>query len=178
MHYFVTLDGQPFPLTPERDGARFRVATGQGSAKAGSLDVEILSSGEHSRPAVVLVDGRVVRVLLREPGAANGNLRPARIDGLALTANIETELERRARPIRNKAASSGTRVVAPMPGRVVKVSVRPGDDVVVGAALVSIEAMKMENELTAPSAGRVTKVLVTVGATVDAEQELVTIEPV
>jgi biotin carboxyl carrier protein len=64
-----------------------------------------------------------------------------------------------------------------MPGRVVKVNVRPGDVVAAGAALLGIEAMKMENELAAPIAGRVAKVAVQVGATVEADQELVVIEP-
>jgi biotin carboxyl carrier protein len=64
-----------------------------------------------------------------------------------------------------------------MPGRVVKVNVLPGDAVLVGAPLLSIEAMKMENELIAPNPGRVARVLVKAGDTVEADQELVVIEP-
>src|SRR5689334_16053255 len=41
-------------------------------------------------------------------------------------------------------------VVAPMPGRVVRVLVTPGDRVTAGQALVVVEAMKMENEMRAP----------------------------
>jgi biotin carboxyl carrier protein len=64
-----------------------------------------------------------------------------------------------------------------MPGRVVKVSVRPGELVQSGQSLLSIEAMKMENELQAPNSGRVTQLRVEVGATVEADQELMLIEP-
>src|SRR5439155_16653345 len=45
------------------------------------------------------------------------------------------------------------RVLAPMPGRVVRVLVEPGDDVALGQGLVVVEAMKMENELRSPKAG-------------------------
>jgi biotin carboxyl carrier protein len=64
-----------------------------------------------------------------------------------------------------------------MPGRVVKVDVRVGDSVVSGTPLLSVEAMKMENELRSPGAGRVVSVHVQVGATVESDQELVVIAP-
>lgn len=68
------------------------------------------------------------------------------------------------------------RVVAPMPGRVVRVLVTAGDEVDVGQGLVVVEAMKMENELTAPKAGRVTDIQVAEGASVEAGRVLVVLE--
>jgi biotin carboxyl carrier protein len=177
MHYFVTLNGREFSLSARRDGGQYLVQGAQGEGDGASLEVEILSRGEQCRPALVRVNGRVYRILLGEPAASGDRALPVRIDGLATSARIETELERRARPIRNKASASTAQVRAPMPGRVVKISVREGETVSVGSALLSIEAMKMENELSSPSAGRVHKVLVSVGATVEAEQELLVIEP-
>jgi biotin carboxyl carrier protein len=44
-------------------------------------------------------------------------------------------------------------ISAPMPGRVVKVLVRQGEEVAAGQGLLVIEAMKMQNELRAPRAG-------------------------
>jgi biotin carboxyl carrier protein len=67
-------------------------------------------------------------------------------------------------------------VAAPMPGRVVRVLVKPGDDVAARQGLVVIEAMKMENELVAPRAGRVGEVLVSEGQSVDAGRLLVRLE--
>jgi 3-methylcrotonyl-CoA carboxylase alpha subunit len=64
-------------------------------------------------------------------------------------------------------AGSGT-VVAPMPGKVVKVLVATGDTVAVGQALVVIEAMKMETTLVAEVAGTVAMIDATPGAMVDA----------
>lgn len=68
------------------------------------------------------------------------------------------------------------RVVAPMPGRVVRVLVKAGDQVTVRQPLVVVEAMKMENELRAPKAGRVKDVSATAGASVDAGRVLLVIE--
>jgi biotin carboxyl carrier protein len=91
---------------------------------------------------------------------------------------IESELERRSRPARSRTAASGARIGAPMPGRIVKVAVRVGDVVAAGTGLLSIEAMKMENEVQAPCDGRVVRVSAEAGATVEADQELILIEPV
>jgi biotin carboxyl carrier protein len=180
MLYYIDLDGHEFPLTStERsEGGRTRLA-----GAAGELELEVLFHTEQGRPGVILVDGTVHRVwtapransvtLRRAPDA-----RRAIINGRPVQVKLETELERRARPNRNTAAAAGSRVLSPMPGRVVKIDVRPGDVVAAGAPLLGIEAMKMENELLAPNAGRIARVAVQVGATVDADQELIVIEPV
>ena len=67
-------------------------------------------------------------------------------------------------------------IAAPMPGRVVKVLVSPGDSVAARQGLIVIEAMKMENELRAPRAGIVTAVKVAPGAPVEAGIVVVVIE--
>lgn len=180
MLYYTDLDGREFPLTSTgraQDG-RTRLA-----GSAGEVVVEVLSQPEHGRPSVILVDGVVHRVWAapRASGVTlrrSGEARRAIINGRPIQVKLETELERRARPNRNTAAAASSRVLSPMPGRVVKVNVRPGDIVAAGAPLLGIEAMKMENELLAPNAGRVARVSVKEGATVDADQELIVIEPV
>ena len=68
------------------------------------------------------------------------------------------------------------RVIAPMPGRVVRVLVRPGDDVAARQGLVVVEAMKMENELASPRAGKVRDVAVAEGASVEAGRLLLIID--
>ena len=72
-------------------------------------------------------------------------------------------------------AGEGT-VVSPMPGRVLKVLVAEGVEVAVGTALVVVEAMKMENELSAARAGTVRKIHVAPGQTVESGALLVEIE--
>jgi acetyl/propionyl-CoA carboxylase alpha subunit len=52
---------------------------------------------------------------------------------------------------------------APMPGKVIKVSVAVGDTVAKGQEILVVEAMKMENAIRAPRPGRVSKIAAKVG---------------
>ncbi len=63
-----------------------------------------------------------------------------------------------------------------MPGKVVKILVKAGDQVKARQGLVVVEAMKMENELRSPKDGRVSDVLVAEGASVEAGRLLVVVE--
>ena len=76
------------------------------------------------------------------------------------------------------AGALGGRLVAPMPGKVVKVSVSPGATVAGGTPLMVLEAMKMEHTIAAPSAGRVAAVLAAAGELVEEGTELVVLEAV
>jgi len=68
------------------------------------------------------------------------------------------------------------KILAPMPGKVVRVLVGAGDEVKAGAGVVVVEAMKMQNELKAPKTGIVTSIQVQTGATVNAGDVLAVIE--
>lgn len=67
-------------------------------------------------------------------------------------------------------------MVAPMPGKIVKLLVSPGDQVDDGQAVIVIEAMKMENELRAPTAGVVARIFVAEGDAVEARVKLLALE--
>ena len=73
-------------------------------------------------------------------------------------------------------ADEAARIVAPMPGKVVRVLVNVGDRVETGAGIVVVEAMKMQNEMKAPKAGTVVALKVDVGATVNAGDVLAIVE--
>jgi len=64
------------------------------------------------------------------------------------------------------------RLDAPMPGKIVRVLVRQGEEVVEGQGLVVVEAMKMENELKSPKAGVVAELHAIEGAAVEAGAKL------
>jgi acetyl/propionyl-CoA carboxylase alpha subunit len=74
-------------------------------------------------------------------------------------------------------ATGPSRVVAPMPGTVLTVHVKPGQAVAVGDPIATLEAMKMEHAVTAPIAGRVTEIAVRVADQVARGQAIGTIEP-
>jgi len=70
--------------------------------------------------------------------------------------------------------AAGENVVsAPMPGKILRVLVREGDQVKVGQGLLVLEAMKMENEIPSPKDGVVKRILVKEGDTVDTGQPLI-----
>ena len=67
-------------------------------------------------------------------------------------------------------------VRATLPGMIVAVAVAEGDDVKAGTSLLTIEAMKMQNEVRAPRAGRVLDVVVSAGQTVATGAALLRLE--
>ena len=70
------------------------------------------------------------------------------------------------------AAVSGTQVISPMPGTILKVNAVEGQAVKAGDVLFILEAMKMENEIVAPCDGPVKQILASKGSTVDTDQIL------
>jgi biotin carboxyl carrier protein len=73
-------------------------------------------------------------------------------------------------------ASAGEGVVtAPMPGKILRVLVKEGEQVKTGQGLLVLEAMKMENEIPAPKDGIVKRILVKEGDTVNTGDPLIEI---
>ena len=93
-------------------------------------------------------------------------------------ATIETERTRATgSPLgKEQAGKDREALIAPMPGRVVRVLVSPGDHLQPGEPIAVIEAMKMENELRAAHAVTVAEVLVGAGDTVEGGAKLVLFE--
>src|SRR5690606_18340872 len=78
--------------------------------------------------------------------------------------------------VRSAGGGGGSRVVAPMPGRIVVTRVGTGDQVIEGQELLVMEAMKMELSLKAPRDGVVAEVRAVEGDFVDADAVLVALE--
>ena len=93
-------------------------------------------------------------------------------------ARVESERMRAlSAALGGKGAAEGAgTVLSPMPGRVLKVLVAEGDVVEAGAALVVVEAMKMENELVSLRAGTVRKIHVAPGQNVESGARLIEVE--
>jgi biotin carboxyl carrier protein len=68
------------------------------------------------------------------------------------------------------------RIVAPMPGKVVRVLVQVGRQVAAGDGILVVEAMKMQNEMKSPRAGTVIALNAQTGATVNAGDLLAVVE--
>jgi biotin carboxyl carrier protein len=171
LRYEIDARGRLRRVTVERAGEGFAVAV-DGRVHlvdAVRIDARSLSLIVHSDPA---------------PGTANvyeaivardaGGERPVvRIGAVP----ISVALNGRRRPAHAGAAVFGPqRLVAPMPGRVVRVLVHAGDPVTARQPVVVVEAMKMENELRAGRDGTVAEVHAREGQSVDAGALLVVIQ--
>jgi biotin carboxyl carrier protein len=82
----------------------------------------------------------------------------------------------RASTTDNARADSTAQLIAPMPGKVVRVYVEQGAIVKAGDAIIVVEAMKMQNEMKSPRDGTVTTLKAVTGATVNAGDVLAVIE--
>ncbi len=69
--------------------------------------------------------------------------------------------------------AAGEPVNSPMPGNILRVEVKQGDQIKAGQLLVVLEAMKMENEIMAPKDGTVAQVVVSKGSVVETGSPLV-----
>ncbi len=120
----------------------------------------------------VVVDGssHEVVVLEREP------LR-VRVDGRDRVVELVDEREQEAT---GRAAATGAMTMdvrAPMPGLIVAVHVREGDVVAEGGSVCTLEAMKMENELTVPRRARVARLHAVAGTKVNGGELLAVLAP-
>jgi len=73
-------------------------------------------------------------------------------------------------------AKGRQQIIAPMPGKVVRLLVKAGDHVEIGQGLLVVEAMKMQNEIRSPKSGTVGRVLAKEGQTVNAGEALAWVE--
>jgi len=169
MRTFVTL--QSTAPTSER------VIDEVGSTTAPELEVRVgekrvaVEVFEQGGRTTYVVGNKVVDLVTDGAGAE----RVVVTRGVRASVRVETERERMEASAGGGAGGSAEKLVkAPMPGRVIKILVEAGQEVVAGQALLVVEAMKMENEVKAKGPGTVQTVHVSVGATVEANAKLVT----
>lgn len=160
----LEVDGLVRSVQVEREGNRFLVTI---DGRTHAVDAEELEQGRWS----LLLDGSCAShdVIVRT--GAPGEMA-VQVDGARVPVVLRDPRRARRGPV---AADGPARVVAPMPGKVVRLLVAAGDRVDVRQGLVVVEAMKMENELRAPRAGTVSEVSVEEGAVVDVGAVLITI---
>jgi len=121
----------------------------------------------------LILDRNSWEVAIHEHPPASGQLT-IHVNGRVVPASVgATRGARTRRRDESPAASGPHTVTAPMPGKVVKVLVKPGDAVNARQGVVVVEAMKMENELRSASAGVVKAIHVAPGKAVERGTTLV-----
>ncbi len=162
----VVISGKTRTVELHRDADRWRI-----SLDGALLDVDALEIA----PSIfsILLNGQSHEV----------RIAPAPDGTLTLQTghhefNAEVIDPRAWRGRRHGAAEAEGRqqITAPMPGKVVRLLVQPGDKVQAGQGLLVVEAMKMQNEVRSPKTGTVERVLVQEGQPINAGQPLAWID--
>ena len=173
MKVTVEINGRTREVAVERDKERFRL-TFDGRVET----VDLARVDERTWSLIVLGD----RPESHEVGLLEG-AGPGELEIYLRTGVLRARLGNHA-PARDPVAAGvplartigAVRVTTPMPGKVVRVLVSPGDRVALRQGLVVVEAMKMENELRSPKEGVVREVHVSEGMPVEAGRLLVVVD--
>jgi glutaconyl-CoA/methylmalonyl-CoA decarboxylase subunit gamma len=147
----VSISFDPEKKTADVDGKSFQIQT----TKYGNRVLVDLDGKTHS---IEIIQGRVY------------------VNGEEQRFSIQKGRPRVLGGKKGDAGAKGAKVKPPMPGRIVSVDVKVGDQVKRGQGLLVLEAMKMQNEITAPADGLVKAIHVKAGQTVDSSAVLLEIE--
>ena len=163
MKYEADIDGHQISLEVEQRNGRVLATISQRS-----YDLEVVSL----EPGVYLMflgdQVREARVW-----SADANSLRVTLGGRLFRASI---IDRKHRRTTEHRPEGQQQLRAPMPGKVVRVLLRPGDEVSTGQGVIVVEAMKMQNEIKSPKSGRILEIRVAEGATVNANQVLAVVE--
>jgi biotin carboxyl carrier protein len=165
MIFDVEIDGLSTRLEVQSDGDRRRFRLGEQEERSAQLAA--VEPGVYS----VLLDGRSYEARA-EPGEDCAWIT---IRGHRFRVAIK-DPRRWTRTGVSALGVDRENVIASMPGKIVRVLVKPGENVTAGQGILVVEAMKMQNEMKTRRGGAVVAVAVREGETVSAGAVLATIE--
>lgn len=164
MNYDAEIRGEQVSVELEQSGERI-------TARVGTRDYDLAFFSPEEGVYTFLVGDRVYEAHV---SALDETSQRVLIGSRVFTTRI-VDRRRRASSVEH-AIEGRQNLLAPMPGRVVRVLLGAGDEVAVGQGVIVVEAMKMQNEIKSPKAGRVVEIRVVEGATVNANQVLAVVE--
>lgn len=169
MLYEVTINGHALYLGLTRIDGQWRCRFGKDET---DLDVPL---------DVALVGPETISLIYK--GKSFELRRASSSDGVRIWVNgesypVEVSDPRsfRGRQKRSDSEAGPRKLIAPMPGKVVRILVSDTSEVEAGQGMMVIEAMKMQNEIKSPKKGRVQKIVVQSGASVNAGDLLAIVE--
>jgi len=174
LHRFsVELNGKDIDITLEPlEGSKWRLIR---DGKPRVFDVRKVADGPKSTSWSVVVDGGGAARQVDVDG--NAPDLTVTLDNVTVPIKVASARSKLAAAAATRPRDTGpTALRSPMPGKVVKVLVKVGDEVKAGQGIVVVEAMKMENELKAPRDGKVKQVSAEEGRAVESGQTLALIE--
>ena len=165
MTYDVTIYGKSYRLELGR-------ADGRWECRLDGKEVPIDAVMPRRDVLSILIDGKAYEIK-RERTATDLHLWVGPVRHEAVLRDPRSLVSRRA----SGSGDQGPRkLIAPMPGKVVRVLVEEGTDLEAGQGVVVVEAMKMQNEIKSPKKGTLRKLIATPGANVNAGDVLAVVE--
>jgi len=166
MKFDVHISGQTRTVELHRDADRWRISLDGTPVDGDAVEIapNIFS---------ILLNGQAHEV--RIAPASDGTLT-LQTGHQEFTAEVIDPRAWRGRRHGAVEAEGRQQITAPMPGKVVRLLVQPGDKVHAGQGLLVVEAMKMQNEVCSPKTGTVERLLVQEGQPVNAGQVLAWID--
>jgi len=168
MRLNAEVGGEKFSVEVRREGGRVFAEVG---GRAYELEARAVGAGEY----LLIHDGRVYECRVERSKERASPVTVAVGAGEYEVALADPKHLRGA-GVAHGADAGRAQVIAPMPGKVVRVLVEEGQTVEAGQGVVVVEAMKMQNELKSPKGGTVAGLRAEPGATVNAGDVLAVIE--
>jgi biotin carboxyl carrier protein len=166
MKFEVVINNARRIIELERDAERWRISLDGEPTQADALEI---SPGVFS----ILLNGKSHQVRVTPTPAGALTLQTGRHE---FTAEVTDPRAWRGRRHGALEAEGRQQIVAPMPGKIIRVLVQAGERVEAGQGLLVVEAMKMQNEIRSPKSGTVERLLVKEGQPVNAGEALAWID--
>lgn len=168
MQYEVEVGGRVRNVTVARTGDTFAVAI---DGRTRQVDVARIDAHSLS----LIVDSVRLKDITISP-EAGANRLTVLVGTTPVSVALNSRVRGRASDGDGAAGSGPQRVIAPMPGKIVRILVRAGETVRARQPVIVVEAMKMENELGAGRDGTVAEIHTAEGVSVDAGALLIVIQ--
>ena len=165
MVYDVTIDGKDFRLELERAETGWQ-------CRLNGHNVEIDAVLARRDVLSILIDGKAYEIK-REHTPTDTHLW---VGSVRYLAELRDPRSLRGRKGAGADDKGPKKILAPMPGKVVRMLVDQGQPVEAGQSILVVEAMKMQNEIKSPKKGTVQKIVAVEGANVNAGDVLAVVE--
>jgi biotin carboxyl carrier protein len=165
MIYDVSIDGKGYRLELSQ-------ADGKWLCRLDGHEVQIDAVLTRRDVISLIIDGRSYEIK-REMTALDMHLW---VGSARYAAEIRDPRSLRGRRERADAAKGPRKLIAPMPGKVVRLLVKEGAEVQAGQGVLVVEAMKMQNEIKSPKKGTLKQMLASEGAAVNAGDVLAIVD--
>jgi biotin carboxyl carrier protein len=165
MTYDVTINGKSYQLELAQVGGRWQ-------CRLDGREVQLDAVRTRRDVLSVLIEGKAYEIK-RERTAADLHLW---VGSTRFAAELRDPRSLRSRRRGTGDGAGPKNLVAPMPGKVVRVLVRERAEVEAGQGIVVMEAMKMQNEIKSPKKGVIQKLVAAEGANVNAGDVLAIVE--